>query len=302
MKTTRTAGIVLVVAAVLLTALMARPTEDVRRALYISPNVTRVNVTDDQVLELLQRTRWPDELWMFSLRVDGNGSLRPGNHSDFVRRVHRLRPPTQVLTAFGFDARAYPLNDFVRATTLHNTIVQFVTAHEYDGVVLDFEPVRADDQAFLSFIRNLKAALPGKRVGTYGFRIIEKGNQWNWDADALAHVANTSDFVQLALYNTRTLAQAPDGTYTAASYQRWLQNQTATVDRLGIDHKIYWGLPAYGGSGAHIVAIENIGVAGPYFYDRNTAIYSEAYMTEADYALYDAFLTKTLPPPQGGPQ
>lgn len=301
MRTAAAFGAVFVMAAVILAAMVLLGPADAgdrpRRALYISPNVTTQNVTDAQVRELLQRTRWPDELWMFSLRVDGTGTRKPGNHSDFVSRVHRLRPQTQVLTAVGFDAKAYPLSDSVRSRTLRTTITSFVNTYGYDGVVLDMEPMQNGDPTYLEFIRNVKAALPTKRVGVYGFRLVENGTGWNWDPPYLAQVAATADFVQLALYNTRTLGRDPDGTYTAASYQRWLQNQTATVDRLGIGDKVYWGLPAYGGSAAHVVAIENIGVAGPYFYDRHTAIYSEAYMTEADYELYDAFLRRTLPAP-----
>ena len=297
MRSTTTMSLVLLLAAALLIGIGITPSESGRRALYINPNVTSVNVTDDQVWELLQRTRFPDELWLFSLKVDGNGTLKPRNHSDFPSRVHRLHPSTTVLTAIGFDSRAYPLNDTTRVATLTATIADFVRAHQYDGIVLDMEPLQSGDPAYLAFIRDVKAALPGKRIGVYGFRLVETGSWYNWDAAYLTQIAHDADFVQLALYNTRTLAQAPDGTYSAATYQTWIRNQTTTTDLLGITDKIYWGMPAYKGSAAHIIAIENIGVAGPLLYNRHTAIYNEAYMTEADYDLYDAFLTHTLPPP-----
>jgi len=290
------AGLVLLAAALALMALVLQ-SPGPSRALYTSPNVTQVNLSDAELTALFQRLRFPDEIWTFSLKVDGNGIRKPGNHTDFVARAHRFRPKTKVLTAVGFDARQYPINDTVRAATLRNTIVEFIRTYGYDGIVLDLEPMPSGDKTFLAFIRDLKAALPGKRVGTYGFRIVDNGTQWNWDDTYVAQVAAVADFVQLALYNTRTLAQDADGTYSTATYQRWLQNQTTRTDHLGLRDRIYWGLPAYKGSGAHIVAIENIGIAGPLFYDRHTAVYSDAYMTESDYDLYDDFLTRTLPPP-----
>lgn len=256
-------------------------------AIYIDGNYSRTTQTPTVVQDLLVQYRHPDEFWLFGAKIGPDGTILDQNYTLFADAVHNVSPRTKVVVAFGYLTDIQPLTDSNRTTNLLKSIPAHAKAFGYDAVLLDFEPIMSGDTLYLEFLDNMSTALGTIPLGVYAFRLNDVGGKYQWTDAYFKEVASHVDFLQPALYNTK--GQAPEP-FTTESYQAWVHNQTARTDLMNLSATIYWGLPAYPATQTHIVSIENIGTAAQEMRGRSTAIFSGAYWTEGDTALYDALL------------
>lgn len=292
-------GLGLVVVGLLLYVhLDTSPTTEPASAIYLEKGWLTKNATAENVSAIMARYHHPTELWLNGPGFRANQTFDTRNYGNFTAAVHEHSPGTKVLVFVNFataDAATDRVNDWGNATVRQHfadLIVEDATTQDWDGVVLDIEPIYDGNDSLPSFLTDLKARLPGKRIGLYAFRISDKSpSNYRWTSTYFAQVANASDFLIHALYNVGWNMNDEGFPASADGYQAYIAAKRNLTETLGLTN-VYWGLPAYESGSSHNAAIENIGNAAPSLIGANTMIFYGMAMTNQDLRDYYAYREK----------
>lgn len=251
----------------------------------------------------------PDYVYVRPARVyDGNPGVLTVMSLNFASLIHAASSTTKVLSIVDINTdnsssqnNYYGLNnnpdfsisdiycDLSNASnrnTLVETMSQVVNYYGFDGVYLDIEPLMSGTTWLPQMIQEFKALTDGKTVVVYGFSLVNdsQADGYGWSASYLKSVCSVADYVELRLYNFNST--------TIDAYQAEILNQIARVESANLTSKILFVLPVFPASPIHDPSIENIANAGPLVQTFNTGLFSQAYMTQNDYAEYLALFGK----------
>lgn len=246
-------------------------------------------MSNEQAVAFLEKLHYPDLLYIQPAVIRNKNphyTRYPDPSNKFVAQIKSLSPKTKIFALINMSANStvgawIDFTDSNQVGILTTTIAQFVIANGFDGAYLDIEPVTERAAWYISLIQQLRTKMPDKSILSYGFRITNTPRQsWGWTPDYFREVARMLDYIELSTYNTSSL--------TVSQWQAFLAYQSNKVDELGLNNVIFI-LPAYAATSIHNPAVENIGNATS-IREKNTSVFSEAYMTDADWTAYAQFI------------
>lgn len=152
-------------------------------------------------------------------------------------------------------------DDTVRTGVVNSS--RWLIDQGFDGIHLNIEPVREDDEAFMQLLRELRAELPDTKISVamdewqphYFSQLLAKflglTIESYWHTHQIKEVAEIADQIAVMTYDS--------GLSSASDYSWWVEQQTiALSDRLTPDTELFIGIPSYEEGSAIDPKAENV--------------------------------------------
>lgn len=179
--------------------------------------------------------------------LDATGTIAPTVHpalGDWVE-ASRALDPSMKLIAWVNGGEAAHVDDTRLHATTSRWLADLVARHGLDGVLLDLEPFRRDNPAFVSLLQTVRAAMPTAWVGVNG------PADGQWSATFIAAVAAPVDAIVPMHYDTSLTTTSTYSARVASEHGRF-------VAAAGAAASVLPALPAYARNTWHDPAVENI--------------------------------------------
>ncbi len=166
----------------------------------------------------------------------------------WVRHSRSADPEQRIVVWVSGSESAHVDNDAVHGG-IASFLADLVDRHGLDGVLLDLEPFRADNLAYVNLLDTVRSALPGTWLG------VTAPADGQWSPTFISAIAARADGLSPMLYDSSM--------GTAAAYQEWATRALRRyADAIGTSAQLFPSIPSYAANRYHDPAVENVETAG----------------------------------------
>lgn len=182
--------------------------------------------------------------------LDQTGTIAPTVHpalGDWVETSRAVDPSSRLIAWVNGGEVAHVDDSTLHATT-SKWLADLVAQHQLDGVLLDLEPFRTDNPAFLSLAKSMRSAMPGTWIGVHG------PADGQWSGSFITSLAGPVDGLLPMHYDTSSTTTSTYSSRVASEHGRF-------VSAAGSQATVLPTLPAYAANTWHDPLVENIETA-----------------------------------------